>query len=92
MTTNSPLEQLISLVEADPRSGQALILYALVKTLDVPKGGHMFMLKKLADLSVDNRQLAYRLIDLMVAGENRGAPWDGAIARLDRAFRADPSS
>ena len=80
------LTQLLSVVEADPRSGQALVLYALARTLDVPKGGHMFMLKKLADLSLENRQLAYQLIELMADDGIRGAAWEQAMTRLDAAI------
>ncbi len=80
------LAQLLSLVEADPRSGQALVLYALAKTLDVPRGGHMFMLKKLADLDAENRQLAYGLIELMVSDGARGPAWEQAMTSLDSAI------
>ena len=41
------LETIVKSIETSPRSGQALLLFALAKTLDVPKTGHMYMLKKL---------------------------------------------
>ncbi len=81
------LEQVCMLIEANPRSGQALLLYALCKTLDIEKGGHMYMLRKLVDMTPENRQLSYGLIELMGRGENRGETWDAALTRMDRAIR-----
>ncbi len=82
------LEQVTALIEANPRSGQALLLYALCKTLDIEKSGHMYMLKKLAELTAENRQFAYGLMEMMSTGENRGQIWDEALARMDSAIRA----
>ena len=81
------LEQVTALIESEPRSGQALSLYALCKTLDIEKGGHMYMLKKLADMSPENRHLSYGLMELMSRGENRGESWEAALARMDQAIR-----
>ncbi|VAX12229.1 hypothetical protein MNBD_GAMMA24-1398 [hydrothermal vent metagenome] len=81
------LEQVIALIEANPRSGQALLLYALCKTLDIEKSGHMYRLGKLVDMTPANRQLSYALMELMSLGENRGEAWDAALVRMDRAIR-----
>jgi len=81
------LEQVVALVEADPRSGQSLLFYALFKTLDTEQGGHMYMLRKLRELSADNRRLAYGLMELMARESNRGAAWEDALARIDDAVR-----
>ncbi len=81
------LEQVVTLIESEPRSGQALLLYALCKTLDIEKSGHMYMLKKLADLTPENRQFAYGLMEMMSKGENSGQGWDEMLARMDRAIR-----
>ena len=85
--TENPLEQVTALIEANPRSGQALSLYALCKTLDIEKGGHMYMLRKLADMTPENRQLSYGLMEMMSRGENHGEVWDSALARMDAAIR-----
>jgi len=85
--TENLLEQVTALIEANPRSGQALSLYALCKTLDIEKGGHMYMLRKLADMTPDNRQFSYGLMELMSRGENQGQIWDRALARMDAAIR-----
>ncbi len=86
--TDTVLEQVTALIETNPRSGQALLLYALCKTLDIEKGGHLYMLRKLMDMKSENRQLSYGLMELMSVGENRGGSWDAALARMDRAIRA----
>ena len=85
--TDDTLEQVTALIEADPRSGQALSLYALCKTLNVEKGGHMYMLRKLAEMTPANRQLSYGLMEMMCQGQNRGAAWEAALARMDAAIR-----
>ncbi len=81
------VEQVVAVIEANPRSGQALLLYALCKTLDIEKGGHMYMLRKLVDMSPANRQLSYALMELMSLGKNRGQVWDAALMRMDQAIR-----
>ncbi len=81
------LEQVVALIESDPRSGQALSLYALCKTLDIEKSGHMYMLRKLVDMTPENRQFAYGLMELMSRGENKGEPWAAALVRMDTAIR-----
>ncbi|MEJ2508897.1 MAG: hypothetical protein P8009_05375 [Gammaproteobacteria bacterium] len=81
------LEAVARLVEADPRSGQALLFYALLKTLDTEQGGHMYMLRKLRELSPENRRLAYGLMELMAQESNRGAAWEDVLARVDQAVR-----
>lgn len=81
------LEQVIAVIEANPRSGQALSLYALCKTLDIEKSGHMYMLKKLADMTPENRQLSYGLMEIMSLGENQSDAWVKALVRMDTAIR-----
>ncbi len=81
------LEQVTALIEANPRSGQALSLYALCKTLDIEKAGHMYMLRKLADMTPENRQFAYGLMEMMSVAENRGSAWEKALVRMDSAIR-----
>ena len=81
------LERLLAQVRADPQGAQSLVLYALVGTLRMEKSGHLFMLRKLRDLSPDNRRLAYDLMELMARGGNTGPEWDAALAALDAAVR-----
>lgn len=81
------LQEITALVEADPHSGTALNLYALMSTLRMEKSGYMFMLRKLRDLAPEQRQLAYRLMEFMAQGGNTGEAWEQALARMDAAVR-----
>jgi hypothetical protein len=81
------LQQVVDMIEAEPRSGVSLNLYALVSTLRMEKGGYMYMLRKLRDLGPGDRQLAYRLMELMAEHGNQGAVWEQALARMDAALR-----
>jgi len=85
--TEDILEQVVKLIEASPRSGQALLLFALAKTLDVPKTGHMYMLKKLQEMEADTRHLAYGLMELMAQHGNQGDVWTQAITRMEAAIQ-----
>lgn len=73
-------------IAADPRSGQSLLLYALVKTLSIPQGGHSYLLTKLKEMNPDTRQLAYALMELMALGGSAQPTWVEAVSRMDRAI------
>lgn len=81
-----PLEQVTALVEANPRSGQSLLLYALVKTLTTAQGHYLYTLKKLRELQPKQRQLAYGLMEEMARGLNEGQAWQDAVKRMDEAM------
>lgn len=87
---DSVLETVVAQVEADPRSGQSLLFYALIKTLDTEQGGHMYMLRKLREFTPENRPLAYGLMDLMARQANAGPAWQRAVGRIDEAVRGRP--
>ena len=78
-----PLEDLVAEVTAAPQSAAALTLYALMSTLEFERAGYLFKLVKLRDLSVAQRTLAYRLMELMALGQNQGGAWDDAKRRID---------
>lgn len=82
------LADIIAVIEAAPHSAAALTLYALVNTLEYEQAGCLFKLNKLRDLGESERQLAYRLMELMVAGGNSGPAWQQAKARMDELVRA----
>jgi len=86
--TDVTLEEVVQVIEATPRSGQALLLFALAKTLDVPKTGHMYMLKKLQEMDAETRRLAYGLMELMAQQGNQGDEWNKAIARMEKAIQS----
>ena len=83
------LEEIVKSIESSPRSGQALLLFALAKTLDVPKTGHMYMLKKLQEMDADTRHLAYGLMELMAQQGNLDEDWSRAIARMEKAIQGN---
>jgi len=82
----SPLHNTLARIEADPRSGQSLLLYALYKTLSIPQGGHMYLLTKLKEMNPDTRQLAYGLMELMAQGGSASPDWREADMRMDKAI------
>ena len=67
--STKPLEEVLKLVAAAPHSASALTLYALVNTLEYESAACLFKLTKLRDLDSQHRQLAYELMELMVAGK-----------------------
>jgi len=83
------LEDIVKYIESSPRSGQALLLFALAKTLDVPKTGHMYMLKKLQEMDVETRRLAYGLMERMAQQDNQGEEWTKAILRMETAIQGN---
>ncbi len=85
---NDVLAETLAVIEADPHSAAALILYALINTFDYEKAGCLFKLNKLRDLGPEHRRLAYDLMELMVAGGNQGEAWDKAKTRMDERVRA----
>jgi hypothetical protein len=81
------LAQTIAVIEAAPESAAALTLYALVNTLEYDRAGRLFKLSKLGDLTPEQRQIAYGLMERSVV-EGIGDPtWVEAKARIDRAIR-----
>jgi hypothetical protein len=83
----TPLHQTLSRIEKDARSGQSLLLYALVKTLTIPQAGHSYLLTKLKEMNPDTRQLAYGLMELMALGATASSEWNNAVEQMDRAIR-----
>lgn len=81
------LETVTTQIEAEPHSGQALLLFALVSTLNVEKTGHMYMLGKLKEFTPDNRQLAYGLMEMMARGEVHDPAWTAAFERMEKAIK-----
>jgi len=87
MEQGNVLPRVVAQIESDPHGGQSLLLFALAKTLDMPKGGHMYRLQKLREMTPETRKLAYGLMELMARQGNRGDGWQEAIARMERAIR-----
>lgn len=85
--TDSVLDKITQQIIDDPRSGQSLLLFALLATLNVEKTGHMYMLSKLKEFTPENRQLAYGVIELMAQGKIGDANWHQAYAKMEQAIR-----
>ena len=66
------LQATIDSTRESPQSGGALILYALANTINYEQAGCLFKLDKLRDLSAEQRNLAYALMEVMVSGGNQG--------------------
>ena len=87
--SNQVLENVYEIVKADPHSGQSLLLFALLKTLDIQKGGHMYMLSKLKEMSVESRQLAYGLMEMMAEGQTLSQDWQIKLQQIEAAIRSN---
>lgn len=81
------LDDVLVVVEGNPHGGPSLVLFALVKTLSARNGQYLYLLNKLRDIDPEFRQLAYRLMERMAQGHNRGADWDAAVERMEQAIR-----
>lgn len=84
---NDVLREAVAEISAAPHSAASLTLYALMSTLEFEQAGYLFKLAKLRDLSTGQRQLAYRLMDLMAAGANAGDDWNDAKREMDALVR-----
>lgn len=85
--SDSILEKITQEITNDPRSGQSLLLFALMATLNVEKTGHMYLLGKLKEFTPENRQLAYGVIELMANNEIGNDAWHKAYADMEAAIR-----
>ncbi|MFQ5644945.1 MAG: hypothetical protein ACE5FQ_14800 [Thiogranum sp.] len=81
------LQKVTDIIKADPHAGLSLNLYALVSTLRMEKSGYMYMLRKLRDLSAEQRVIAYELMELMASNGNRGEAWEAALEAMDEAIK-----
>lgn len=84
---DSVLDKIAQQIVNDPRSGQSLLLFALLATLNVEKTGHMYMLAKLKEFTPENRQLAYEVIELMANNSIGNEVWNKAYADIEQAIR-----
>lgn len=81
------LEKVFEIIKESPHSGQSLLLFALLKTLDIQKGGHMYMLSKLKEMTPENRQLAYGLMDMMAENKTLSENWQVKLQQIESAIR-----
>lgn len=81
------LDELLEVIRANTHGAASLVLFALVKTLSAQQGQYLFLLNKLKDLDSDQRQLAYRLMEAMVAGLNLTPEWNAKIGLMEETIR-----
>jgi len=85
--SDSTLEKITQEITNDPRSGQSLLLFALMATLNVEKTGHLYMLAKLKEFTPENRQLVYAVIEMMANNEIGNEAWHKAYSQMEMAIR-----
>jgi len=81
------LEKIQLIVTHAPHSSQSLLFFGLAKTLDIKKGGHMYLLIKLKEMTAENRQLAYQLIDLVISESVSDDQWQAFIASIEKTIK-----
>jgi hypothetical protein len=81
------LEEVFEIIKAEPHSSQALLLFGLIKTLDIDKSGHMYLLVKLKEMTAAHRQLAYQLMELMADGQIHDDAWTQFVAAVEDTIR-----
>ena len=81
------LNKVYNVIKAAPHSAQSLLLFALMKTLDIPKGGHMYMLGKLKEMTPDTRELAFGLMKVMAEDKTQDDEWKDKVQMIESAIR-----
>lgn len=80
-------EQVIEIIKNSPHSSQSLLLFGLIKTLDIEKGGHMYLLIKLKEMTAEVRQLAYQLMESMAADQIQNDEWQQFVLSVEEIIR-----
>ena len=83
------LDSVYGLIKESPHSSQSCLLFALLKTLDIEKGGHMYMLAKLKEMAPESRQLAYALMELMAENKIHDEDWNNTVELIEAAIRSN---
>jgi hypothetical protein len=87
--SDNTLNDVLNVVKENPHSGQALLLFALMKTIDIPKGGHMYMLAKLKEMLPETRQLAFGLMQLMAENKTQDDRWKEKVLEIESLIRGN---
>lgn len=87
--SNEILDGVYEVIKESPHSSQSLLLFALMKTLDIEKGGHMYMLEKLKDMTPESRQLAYGLMELVASKQAHDEAWNQKLELIETAIRSN---
>ena len=83
------LDSVYELIKQSPHASQSLMLFALLKTLDIEKGGHMYTLAKLKDMTPESRQMAYALMELMAENKIHDEHWRTKVELIETTIRSN---
>ena len=87
----TPLESVCKHIEAAPQSGVSLLLYGLLKSMQVEERGCPFALTRLRMLDADTRTLVYALMELHAQQANRSPGWMALVERMDEVVNRGAS-
>ena len=79
----APLERICERIEAAPQSGVSLLLYGLLKSMQMEQRGCLFALTRLRMLDADTRALVYALMELHAQQANHSPEWMALVERMD---------
>ena len=85
------LDTVCASVEAAPESAASLVFYGLIKGMapELENRGNPLALSRLRMLNVDQRRLAYDLMELYAQGANQQDEWRDYVARMDRSVAGE---
>jgi hypothetical protein len=87
----APLERICERIEAAPEGGVSLLLYGLLKSMQMEERGCLFALARLRMLDADTRALVYALMELHAQQANRMPEWAALVERMDEAVNRGTS-
>lgn len=82
------LERLCARIEADPASGEALLLYGFLKSLQMEQRGAVFALARLRLLDAEARAEVYAVMELYARQAHRDPAWQALVERMDALVAA----
>ncbi|APZ42762.1 hypothetical protein [Acidihalobacter ferrooxydans] len=85
----APLRRVCARIEAAPTSGIGLMLYGLLKGMQVEQRGSPFALTRLRMLEADVRADVYALMELFAQQANHAPEWMAMLARMDELVGAE---
>ncbi|MEJ2632386.1 MAG: hypothetical protein P8014_10725 [Acidihalobacter sp.] len=87
----APLENICERIEAAPEGGVSLLLYGLLKSMQMEERGCLFALVRLRMLDADTRALVYALMELHAQQANLLPEWAALVERTDEVVNRGAS-
>lgn len=81
-------ERIVARIESEPRSGSALLLYGLLRSVLASGERALLALGQLRRLSPADRALVYELLEAYASEGLTDPAWEAALGRLDRLMQA----